>query len=213
MKKLNLFIGIIAILLVVAPVRVQAAEQACLDKCEALGNSQAITECKKSCEPSCFDKFATNCNDTGNTCYTECSKSCPQEEANNSTTLPTKYKEPDPESPIQFCKRTAVIWQIVGWVVLVFKILVPILLIILGMVDLGKAVVGSKEDDIKKATQSLINRAIAAIVIFFIPTIVAVIMSVIADFRDSGAKADFEECKKCLLDPKDCDTSNDASKL
>ena len=115
-------------------------------------------------------------------------------------------------SPINFCEKTAVIWQIVGWVLLVFKILIPILLIIFGMKDLATAVVGSKEDDIKKATQSLMNRAIAAIVIFFIPTIVGVIMSIIADFRTSGAKSDYKYCQTCLLDPKNCDTSNDASK-
>ena len=55
---------------------------------------------------------------------------------------------------INFCTNTANIWQIVGYVLLIFKIVIPILLIIFGILDLGKAVIASKEDEIKKATGS-----------------------------------------------------------
>ena len=57
-----------------------------------------------------------------------------------------------------FCANTANIWQIVGIVLLVVKIVIPILLIIWGMLDLGKAVVAAKDDEIKKATKSLAMR-------------------------------------------------------
>ena len=49
-----------------------------------------------------------------------------------------------------FCANTANIWQVVGYVLLAFKIVIPILLIIFGMLDLGKAVIASKDDEIKK---------------------------------------------------------------
>ena len=45
-----------------------------------------------------------------------------------------------------FCANTANIWQVVGYVLLAFKIVIPILLIIFGMLDLGKAVIASKDD-------------------------------------------------------------------
>lgn len=99
-----------------------------------------------------------------------------------------------------FCYATANIWQIVGYVLLVFKIAIPLLLIIFGMIDLGKAVIASKEDEIKKATGSLVRRAIAAVVIFLLPTIISFIMTIIGGFNDE-AKADFGICKDCITSP------------
>lgn len=123
-----------------------------------------------------------------------------------------KKEVPDPASPIHFCAKTAVIWQIVGWVFLIFKIVIPIILIIFGVLDMFKAVIGSKDDEIKKSAKSLAMRALSAVIIFFIPTLVSLIMGLIVNFRDSGAKADFEVCQKCILNPNNCDTSKDAGK-
>ncbi len=105
------------------------------------------------------------------------------------------------ESGIQFCAQTANIWQIVGYILLVFKIVIPIILIVFGMMDLGKAVVGSKDDDIKKAVKQLAFRAIAAVVIFFIPTLISMILGLVSNFQDSGARTDFNVCRECLTDP------------
>ena len=44
-----------------------------------------------------------------------------------------------------FCAETSNIWRTVGYFLLVFKIVIPIILIILGMVDLGKAVISSDD--------------------------------------------------------------------
>ena len=102
---------------------------------------------------------------------------------------------------VNFCASTANIWQIVGYVLLVFKIVIPIILIVFGMMDLGKAVVGSKEDDIKKAVRQLAMRAIAAVVIFFIPTLVSMILGLVSNFQSSGARDDFNVCRACITSP------------
>lgn len=102
-----------------------------------------------------------------------------------------------------FCADSANIWQVVGYVLLIFKIVIPILLIILGMIDLGKAVVASKDDEIKKSIKSLMWRAIAAVVIFFVPTLISLIMGLVSNFGDSGAKSDFEICRTCISNPRD----------
>ena len=99
-----------------------------------------------------------------------------------------------------FCHGTANIWQIVGYVLLVFKIVVPLLLIIFGMIDLGKAVIASKEDEIKKATGSLVRRAIAAVVIFLLPTLIGFIVGLIGGFTEEASE-DYEICKKCITNP------------
>lgn len=44
----------------------------------------------------------------------------------------------------------APIWNVVGIVINIIWIGVPILLIVLGSIDLGKAVISSKEDEVKK---------------------------------------------------------------
>lgn len=69
---------------------------------------------------------------------------------------------------------------------------VPILLIIMGSIDLGKAVLASDDKEIKGATSKLIKRAIAAVAVFFIPMIVNLLISMVAD---SGTKnGDFISC-------------------
>ncbi|MCI9279191.1 MAG: hypothetical protein HFJ02_00095 [Bacilli bacterium] len=98
-----------------------------------------------------------------------------------------------------FCAGTANIWQIVGYVMLVFRIAIPILLIIYGALDLGKAVIASKDDEIKKATKGLTMRAIAAVAIFLIPTIVSFVFGMVAGFGE--AKEDFDICKACITSP------------
>ncbi len=66
----------------------------------------------------------------------------------------------------------------------IIQIGIPILLIIMGSIDLGKAVMSSDDKEIKGATSKLIKRAIAAVAVFFVTTIVSLLMSL---FANSGA--------------------------
>lgn len=61
---------------------------------------------------------------------------------------------------------------------------IPIILIILGMLDLGKAVMASKEDEIKNAQKMLIKRCIYAIAIFFVVLIVQVVFGLLSSTGD-----------------------------
>ncbi len=98
-----------------------------------------------------------------------------------------------------FCANTANIWQIVGYILLILKIVIPILLILYGMIDLGKAVVAAKDDEIKKATKQLAFRAIAGIAVFFVPTIIGLLVNMLSIFSD--ARDDFQVCKSCITSP------------
>lgn len=104
---------------------------------------------------------------------------------------------------LSFCVRTAPVWSLVGKILMVFKIVIPILLIIFGMIDLGKAVIASKEDAIQKATTSLIKRLIAGVVIFFIPFIVGAVFNLIDSFQSDVNKSEYEysKCEKCVTSP------------
>lgn len=61
---------------------------------------------------------------------------------------------------------------------------IPIVLIILGMLDLGKAVVASKEDEIKNAQKMLIKRCMYAVAIFFVVLIVQVVFGLLSSTGD-----------------------------
>ena len=71
----------------------------------------------------------------------------------------------------------------------VIQIGIPILLILMGTIDLGKAVMSNDDKEIKGATGKLIKRAIAAIAVFFVTTIVTVVFSWLGSTGDSNAAA------------------------
>ena len=110
-----------------------------------------------------------------------------------------------------FCKRTAKIWRIVGKLFWIVKIIVPVILIIMGSIDFGKAVVSSKAEEITKAAKTFGIRVASGIIIFFVPTVVTILLGLIASFSSSGAAKDYEVCKTCIMNPGKCDTSSDAS--
>lgn len=95
-----------------------------------------------------------------------------------------------------FCDTTKEIWELIGTVVTIFKIVIPVLIIIMGSIDLGKAVVSSDDKAIKSATGTLIKRIIIGVVIFFIPTIVKALFNLFTLGRD--AYADAGVCISCI---------------
>lgn len=68
----------------------------------------------------------------------------------------------------------------------IVQIGIPILLIVFGTIDLGKAVISSDEKEVKQAQGRLIKRCIYAVAIFFIVTLVNLVMSLVA----TGAEDD-----------------------
>jgi len=75
---------------------------------------------------------------------------------------------------------------IVSLIVLIIKIAVPVLLIIFGMLDLAKAVIASKEDEIKKGQQTFIKRLVASVIVFFVVQIVQIIVRFAAGQGDDS---------------------------
>lgn len=75
---------------------------------------------------------------------------------------------------------------IVGFVLRIIQWVVPIILIILGTIDLVKAVIAGKEEEIKNNQKTLIKRVIAAVIVFLIPLIVGVITGLLGtnDWKD-----------------------------
>lgn len=93
--------------------------------------------------------------------------------------------------------------QMLGWIINLLKIIVPLIIIVLGMIDFGKAVIASDDKATSKAASSLVKRFIAGIVIFFIPTIVFTILNSTKISNENDQSGDFVRCTQCLLHPND----------
>ena len=85
------------------------------------------------------------------------------------------------------------LWKALSAVLTVLQIVVPILLIIMGTIDMVKAVMAGKDDEIKKAQGTLIKRVIAAAIVFFIPLLVQLVLGIIP-IGDSNAGVQFKDC-------------------
>ena len=69
---------------------------------------------------------------------------------------------------------------LVGKIVSIFQIAIPIILVVLGLISLGKAVVASKDDEVKKATTGLVKKLVLAAAIFFIVAIVKLVIGLVS---------------------------------
>lgn len=68
------------------------------------------------------------------------------------------------------------IFVIVQFILKVIQWVAPVILIVIGSIDMVKAIIAGKEDEIKKHQQTLIKRLIAAVIIFLIPLLVSIIL-------------------------------------
>lgn len=80
------------------------------------------------------------------------------------------------------CGEGSTLVNVIAIVRLVMNIIciaVPIIMILMGTIDLFKAVTAGKDEDIKNKQKALITRIIAGVLVFLVPTIVSVIMNLI----------------------------------
>ncbi len=66
------------------------------------------------------------------------------------------------------------------------QIIIPVLLVIFGSIDLGKAVMAGDEKEIKSATTLLMKRAIAAVAVFLLVVLVRLVTGLVGgeDWRE-----------------------------
>ena len=85
---------------------------------------------------------------------------------------------------MQTCGGLLPIVTVIVSVMKIVVIIIPIALIVYGTIDLGKAVIASDEKEVKAAQKRLIQRFIYAALIFFVPTLVVVMMNMVANGTD-----------------------------
>lgn len=93
-------------------------------------------------------------------------------------------------------------FKLLGRIFSVVKIIIPIIIIAFGVVDFFKAIIASKDDEIKKSTKSLIMRLIAGVCIFFLPAVIHFVFRLVDDWNDY--ESDYSKCSLCITDPGSC---------
>ena len=90
------------------------------------------------------------------------------------------------------CYGLGGVLNIIKFILTLIQWSVPIILILLGTIDLVKAVIAQKEEEIKKNQKTLLKRAIAALIVFLVPLIVSVLMGWIGtdEWKACWKKAD-----------------------
>lgn len=85
------------------------------------------------------------------------------------------------------CNGLLPIVKMLRTILTIVQIFIPILLILFGTIDLGKAVISSDEKEIKAAQSRLIKRCIYAVAVFFVVLLVTVIMNIVATSGEKSA--------------------------
>lgn len=86
------------------------------------------------------------------------------------------------------------IFNLVHYIILLIQVVVPILLIIWGMLDFAKGVIGGDEDKIKAGQKTFIQRLITAIIVFLVVAVVKLVVNVVSGVVGSDtAQGGFDE--------------------
>lgn len=105
----------------------------------------------------------------------------------------------------KLCSQEGILksFRFFGYLLFVVKIIVPILLIIMGTLDFGKAVIASNQDAVSKAAKMFAIRIVVGVSIFLLPTIVNFVFGLLP-----SSVSDYNACKTCLFDPTNCDITD-----
>ena len=105
-------------------------------------------------------------------------------------------------TPVDICKKGTTslkVFQVIGYILMLIKIIVPLILIILGSIDFGKASLSGDDKAVKDAASQFAKRIIIGLVVFFVPTVLDFFLSLINGVSDTTTK--FDNCTNCIFSP------------
>jgi len=94
------------------------------------------------------------------------------------------------------------VWEVVGFILKALWIGIPLLMIILGTIDLGKAVIASKEDEVKKAWKAFGRRLLYTVAVFLVVWAVGAVLSLAANIGGDAVnynEANWKACWKKII--------------
>ena len=96
--------------------------------------------------------------------------------------------------------------QITKTVYMILQIATPLIIILLGMIDLGKAVMAHKEDDIKKSQQTFVKRLLVGASVFLVFVLAKFVIGLVAPANDN---TDMWNCVDCFVSGDNCTTKEE----
>lgn len=107
------------------------------------------------------------------------------------------------------CQELSPAIQLIGRLLYIFKLFLPLVLIILGIFDIGKAVISSKSEDVKKHMKNFLFKVFVCVIVFFIQDICMIVFGFVGGFNDvkENSGIDFDVCYSCMFKPNsdECD--------
>lgn len=98
-----------------------------------------------------------------------------------------------------FCSDIIKTLRLVSISVMIVRICVPIFIIVMGTMDIYNTVSSGKNDDLKKNLTTLGKRMVIGLIVFFIPTIVRLVVNGLG-----GNDSNYQVCVNCIDNPKNC---------
>lgn len=106
------------------------------------------------------------------------------------------------------------VFKMIGFIIKIVQLLAPIVIIIFGIIDFGKAVLSGDEKELTIASSNMLRRFIIGVSIFFIPIVVTVIIDYLPNRDVYNQRFSVDNCKNCLLKPYSghCDSAISTAK-
>ena len=95
-----------------------------------------------------------------------------------------------------------------GYLLMVAKVAIPLIIIVMGTIDLFKSVVDKDEKSFAKQLKILLMRIVAGIFVFFLPSIIYALFGISSDLNIVNENK-YKGCIDCVLKPTICQVSNE----
>ena len=108
------------------------------------------------------------------------------------------------------CKDIARVLKLGGALLILIKVFLPLIIIVRTTFDMFSVVTKGNPDELKKNFSKMMTSIVAAILIFFIPSIVNAVFELsTSNISDSYKSADVNVCRACIFEPfsNDCESN------
>lgn len=184
------------------------ADKGVIAACHEVSNSTTSNSNSNSntrYTPSSNVKSNTNSNSSSSYKPSSNSKSNSDddEDQNADFMVVTKYKKCGGSGNELITNIPSIVPRITSSFYNAIMVLVPVILIIMGTIDLVKGIMSQKEDEMKKGRETFVKRLVGSVIIFLIVLIVKFFVGAVA--RDNGNRMRIVDCIDCFVS-NSCDT-------
>ena len=92
-----------------------------------------------------------------------------------------------------------------SYLVYVLKVLIPVFIILKSGISFANAFIAGDDSQIKPTFNIFLKRCFVGAVIFYIPTIIDIMATIVTDI--SATKGKFDKCVQCMVNPNNCTLS------